>query len=130
MYIDSLCKNTFFRQDEEQNDECDDGATTYNIMGFDIKLDPNATEIVLQTARIKTLDGLVIPGANLRKLCLIANAVQKIDDNLRHVPNLIHLELYQNQIKLIEPKNLNYCTKLEVLDLSFNNIRKIPENFS
>jgi len=36
--------------------------------------------------------------------------------------------LYQNRIKHIE--NLNHCPKLEVLDLSFNNIRRVPDGFS
>lgn len=71
----------------------------------------------------------------LRKLCLVANCVEKIE-NLDTNVNLEHLEplgallkglelvrLYQNLLKKID--NISHLHQLTVLDLSFNKIRSM-----
>ncbi|CAE8622282.1 unnamed protein product, partial [Polarella glacialis] len=71
-------------------------------------------------ARIKKVENLEAVGPRLKKLCLIANCVEKIE-NLESNVNLEHLELYQNLLKKIE--NISHLKSLTVLDLSFNKIR-------
>lgn len=99
--------------------EEDHGPTYYRI-GVDYEYDPEDEEIHLQCARIKKLENLEKAGANLKKLCLIANCVEKVE-NLETNVNLEHLELYQNLLKKID--NIKHLTKLKVLDFSFNKIR-------
>jgi len=100
----------------------DDHGITYYRLGVDYPIDPNDPEILQQCARIKKLENLEEIGAKLRKLCLVANCVEKIE-NLDSNANLEHLELYQNQLKKIE--NISHLRSLTVLDLSFNKIRSM-----
>merc|ERR1719401_2719147 len=97
----------------------DEGPTNYRI-GVDHVYEPSDEEIHFQCARIKKLENLEAAGPKLKKLCLIANCVEKIE-NLDSNVNLEHLELYQNLVKKID--NISHLTKLKVLDLSFNKIR-------
>lgn len=98
----------------------DDDGPTYYRLGVDYPVDPEDDEVLHQCARIKKLESLDIVGAKLRKLCLVANCVEKIE-NLDSNVNLEHLELYQNLVKKIE--NIAHLRNLTVLDLSFNKIR-------
>lgn len=97
----------------------DDGPTYYRL-GIDHEYNAGDQEIHFQCTRIKKLENLEEAGANLKKLCLIANCVEKIE-NLDSNVNLEHLELYQNLVKKIE--NISHLTKLTTLDLSFNKVR-------
>eukprot|EP00927_Polykrikos_kofoidii_P072015 TRINITY_DN68190_c0_g1_i1.p1 TRINITY_DN68190_c0_g1~~TRINITY_DN68190_c0_g1_i1.p1 ORF type:complete len:529 (-),score=117.49 TRINITY_DN68190_c0_g1_i1:63-1649(-) len=99
----------------------DDGPTYYRL-GVDYEVCPEDVELHLQCARIKKLENLEAVGANLRKLMLIANCIEKIE-NLDSLVNLDHLELYQNLLKRID--NIKHLTNLTVLDFSFNKIRSI-----
>lgn len=80
----------------------------------------NDEEIHLQCARVKKLENLEGIGPKLKRLILIANCIEKIE-NLETNVNLDHLELYQNLLKKIE--NISHLTDLTTLDLSFNKIR-------
>ncbi|CAE7805765.1 Ppp1r7 [Symbiodinium microadriaticum] len=97
----------------------DDGPTYYRL-GIDYPIDADDDEVLHQCARIKKLENLEAVGKKLRKLCLVANCVEKIE-NLETNTNLEHLELYQNMVKKIE--NISHLRNLTVLDLSFNKIR-------
>merc|ERR1719210_280262 len=99
--------------------EEDDGPTYYRI-GVDHLYEAEDEEIHFQCARIKKLENLEAAGPRLKKLCLIANCIEKVE-NLDTNVNLEHLELYQNLLKRIE--NIAHLTNLKVLDLSFNKIR-------
>lgn len=99
--------------------EVDDGPTFYRI-GIDHEYEPGEEEIHFQCTRIKKLENLDEAGAALKRLILIANCVEKIE-NLDALVGLEHLELYQNLIKRIE--NISHLTNLTILDLSFNRIR-------
>jgi protein phosphatase 1 regulatory subunit 7 len=99
--------------------EPDEGPTYFRI-GIDHPYSPEDEEISLQCTRIKKLENLEAAGPRLKKLCLIANCVEKIE-NLDTNVNLEHLELYQNLVKKIE--NISHLTSLTNLDLSFNKIR-------
>merc|ERR1719401_1643154 len=99
----------------------DEGPTYYRI-GVDHVYEPSDEEIHFQCARIKKLENLEAADPGLKKLCLIANCVEKIE-NLDTNINLEHLELYQNLVKRIE--NIAHLTKLIILDFSFNKIRAI-----
>lgn len=97
----------------------DEGPTYYRI-GVDHTYEPDEDEIHFQCTRIKKLENLEVAGPRLRKLCLVANCIEKIEGLETNV-NLEHLELYQNLLKKIE--NIEHLTHLTVLDLSFNKIR-------
>jgi len=99
--------------------EEDEGPTYFRI-GIDHTYGPEDDEIHFQCARIKKLENLEVAGERLKKLILIANCVEKIE-NLESNISLEHLELYQNQVKKIE--NIQHLKNLSVLDLSFNKIR-------
>eukprot|EP00931_Biecheleriopsis_adriatica_P104967 TRINITY_DN79572_c0_g1_i1.p1 TRINITY_DN79572_c0_g1~~TRINITY_DN79572_c0_g1_i1.p1 ORF type:complete len:377 (+),score=97.54 TRINITY_DN79572_c0_g1_i1:40-1170(+) len=99
--------------------EEDEGPTYYQL-GIDYPIDPDDDEVLHQCARIKKLENLEEVGPKLKKLCLIANCVEKIE-NLDTNVNLEHLELYQNLLKKVE--NISHLTNLTVLDVSFNKIR-------
>jgi len=99
----------------------DEGPTYYRI-GEDYPVDPAEEEIHLQCARIKKLENLEAAGPRLKKLVLIANCIEKIE-NLETTVNLVHLELYQNLVKKID--NIAHLHGLTVLDLSFNKIRSM-----
>ena len=101
-------------------EEHDDHGPTYYRLGIDYPVDPEYDEVLHQCARIKKLESLDVVGAKLRKLCLVANCVEKIE-NLESNVNLEHLELYQNLLKKIE--NISHLQNLTVLDFSFNKIR-------
>lgn len=101
----------------------EDSGPTYFRLGIDHIYSPGDEEIHFQCTRIKKLENLEAAGAGLKKLCLIANCIEKIE-NLETNVNLEHLELYQNMVKKIE--NIAHLTKLTNLDLSFNKIRS-PE---
>lgn len=99
----------------------DDGPTYFRI-GEDYEYQPIDEEIHFQCARIRKLENLQAAGSNLKRLILIANCIEKIE-NLEANTNLEHLELYQNLVKRIE--NISHLKGLTVLDLSFNRIRSI-----
>eukprot|EP00933_Yihiella_yeosuensis_P006594 TRINITY_DN111329_c0_g1_i1.p1 TRINITY_DN111329_c0_g1~~TRINITY_DN111329_c0_g1_i1.p1 ORF type:complete len:381 (-),score=78.65 TRINITY_DN111329_c0_g1_i1:73-1215(-) len=98
----------------------EDEGPTYYRLGVDYEVEPDDEEVHVQCGRIKKLENLETVGAKLKKLVLIANCVEKIE-NLESNVNLEHLELYQNLLKKIE--NISHLTKLHTLDLSFNKIR-------
>lgn len=100
-------------------DEGYQGPTYYRI-GIDHEYEEGAEEIHFQCTRIRKLENLEKAGANLRRLYLIANAIEKME-NLDSNINLEHLELYQNEVKRIE--NISHLINLSVLDFSFNKIR-------
>lgn len=100
----------------------EDEGPTYYRLGVDYPVDPDDDEVLHQCARIKKLESLEVVGPKLRKLCLVANCVEKIE-NLETNVNLEHLELYQNLLKKIE--NISHLHNLMVLDLSFNKIRSM-----
>ncbi|CAJ1351509.1 unnamed protein product [Effrenium voratum] len=100
----------------------EDEGPTYYRLGVDYPVDPEDEELHQQCARIKKLENLEAVGAKLKKLCLVANCVEKIE-NLETNVNLEHLELYQNLLKRID--NISHLQKLTVLDLSFNKIRSM-----
>lgn len=99
--------------------EPDEGPTYYRL-GIDHEFGADDEEIHFQCTRIRKIENLEAVGPRLKKLCLIANCVEKIE-NLETTVNLEHLELYQNLVKKIE--NISHLTSLTVLDLSFNRIR-------
>lgn len=96
-----------------------EGPTYYRI-GIDHEYGPDDTEIHFQCTRIKKLENLEAAGPKLKKLILIANCIEKIE-NLQTNVSLEHLELYQNLVKKID--NISHLKHLTVLDLSFNKIR-------
>eukprot|EP00930_Biecheleria_cincta_P027344 TRINITY_DN19215_c0_g1_i2.p1 TRINITY_DN19215_c0_g1~~TRINITY_DN19215_c0_g1_i2.p1 ORF type:complete len:403 (+),score=94.53 TRINITY_DN19215_c0_g1_i2:35-1210(+) len=98
----------------------EDEGPTYYRLGVDYPIDLNDEEIHLQCARVKKLENLEGIGPKLKRLILIANCIEKIE-NLDTNVNLDHLELYQNLLKKIE--NISHLTNLTTLDLSFNKIR-------
>lgn len=97
----------------------DEGPTYYRL-GVDYDINPEEEEVHFQCARIKKLENLEAVGQRLKKLVLIANCIEKIE-NLASNVNLEHLELYQNLLKKIE--NISHLQNLRILDLSFNRIR-------
>jgi len=97
-----------------------DNGPTYFRIGEDHTYQPMDEEIHFQCTRIKKLENLEAAGSNLKRLILIANCIEKIE-NLEANTGLEHLELYQNLVKRIE--NISHLTGLTVLDLSFNRIR-------
>jgi protein phosphatase 1 regulatory subunit 7 len=99
----------------------DEGPTYYRI-GIDHEYTPGQEEIHFQCTRIKKLENLDSAGASLKRLILIANCIEKIE-NLDALVNLEHLELYQNLVKRIE--NIAHLKNLNILDFSFNKIRAI-----
>mmetsp|Transcript_9327 Transcript_9327/g.20754 ORF Transcript_9327/g.20754 Transcript_9327/m.20754 type:complete len:391 (-) Transcript_9327:76-1248(-) len=99
----------------------DEGPTYYRI-GLDHTYEAEDEEIHFQCTRIKKLENLEAAGPRLKRLILIANCIEKIE-NLESLINLEHLELYQNLLKRIE--NISHLTNLTTLDLSFNKIRSI-----
>jgi protein phosphatase 1 regulatory subunit 7 len=99
----------------------DEGPTYYRI-GIDHTFSPGDEEIHFQCTRIKKLENLEPAGASLKRLILVANCIEKIQ-NLEALVNLEHLELYQNLLKRIE--NIAHLKHLNILDLSFNKIRSI-----
>lgn len=99
--------------------EPDDGPTFYRI-GIDHTYEDGDEEIHFQCTRIKKLENLEAAGASLKRLILVANCIEKIE-NLEANVGLEHLELYQNLVKKIE--NISHLTNLTNLDLSFNRIR-------
>jgi protein phosphatase 1 regulatory subunit 7 len=104
---------------ELPHEEEDHGPTYYRI-GIDHEYSPDDDEIHFQCTRIKKLENLEAAGPRLKKLILIANCIEVIE-NLDSNVNLEHLELYQNLVKKIQ--NIQHLTKLTNLDLSFNKIR-------
>jgi len=98
----------------------EDEGPTYFRLGVDYEIDPEEEEVHFQCARIKKIENLETVGPKLKKLALIANCVEKIE-NLETTVNLEHLELYQNLLKKVD--NISHLTKLTTLDLSFNKIR-------
>mmetsp|Transcript_15462 Transcript_15462/g.35328 ORF Transcript_15462/g.35328 Transcript_15462/m.35328 type:complete len:389 (+) Transcript_15462:67-1233(+) len=100
----------------------EDSGPTYYRIGEDYPLEADEAEIHLQCARIKKLENLETVGPRLKKLVLIANCIDKME-NLETNVNLVHLELYQNLVKKID--NIAHLQHLTVLDLSFNKIRSM-----
>jgi len=95
---------------------------TYYTLGVDHEFDPEDEEIHVQCGRIKKIENLETVGPKLKRLMLIANCVEKIE-NLDSNVNLEHLELYQNLLKKIE--NISHLQNLTTIDFSFNRIRQI-----
>ncbi|KAH8117697.1 L domain-like protein [Phellopilus nigrolimitatus] len=92
-------------------------------------LPDDTDEIELVHSRLQNLQNLRLPrfGRYLKKLCLRQNQISLLDPEIfGALTELVELDLYDNKVKNTG-SGLDACTKLNVLDLSFNLLRAIPE---
>uniref|UniRef100_K1Q3C4 Ras suppressor protein 1 n=2 Tax=Magallana gigas TaxID=29159 RepID=K1Q3C4_MAGGI len=96
------------------------------------KGDPNNTELDLVDKGIPNLN---IPGLldlkHLTRLTLSHNKINEVPANITELPNLEHLNLFNNHIKArIElPSTLNSLMKLKILNLGMNKLNALPRGF-
>ncbi|KAL1679675.1 hypothetical protein EV122DRAFT_263483 [Schizophyllum commune] len=120
-------------KDEPDSDEepAEEETEAINDEELDLLEDfPDETyELELIHSRIANLAPLRLPrfGPYLQKLCLRQNQIAHLEpDIFHHLTNLDELDFYDNKIKHVG-RALDKLDKLTVLDLSFNNIRTIPD---
>ncbi|THH31449.1 hypothetical protein EUX98_g2745 [Antrodiella citrinella] len=94
-------------------------------------LSDDQEEINLIHSRLKSTAKLGLQRfTQLKKLCLRQNHIPSLDpEAFRPLTELEELDFYDNGLKTIGDA-LDECTKLEVLDLSFNLFRHVPDNLS
>ena len=92
-------------------------------LGVDIEVNTDDEEIVCHHYRVNKIEN-ISKCIRLKKLTIVASCVDTIeglDDNLE----LEDLEIYQGMISVIPVYGIGHLVRLKVLDLSFNNIKKI-----
>jgi len=93
---------------------------------------PDETEeIELIHSRLSSISHLGLPrfAPYLRKLCLRQNHISVLDPEvLNKLEALEELDVYDNKIKSVDDALIT-LSKLSVLDLSFNLLRRVPETF-
>ncbi|KAL5526892.1 SDS22 [Sanghuangporus sanghuang] len=92
-------------------------------------LPDDTDEISLIHAQLKSLQSLQLPrfGPYLKRLYLRQNLLKRLEPEVfRSLVELEELDFYDNRLKGIGDA-LNTCTKLNVLDLSFNLLRSVPD---
>ncbi|CCM04306.1 uncharacterized protein FIBRA_06477 [Fibroporia radiculosa] len=92
-------------------------------------LPDDTEEIDLVHARIHSISALGLPrfGAHLKKLCLRQNYISVLDPEvMKALAGLEELDLYDNKVKTVD-EALSGLSKLTVLDLSFNLLRRVPD---
>lgn len=99
------------------------------------KLDLSENHLTIQSLRKDVFEGnynsmQYEPLKNLKWLSLAGNDLHAvIDDAFDHLPNLETLILCHNQFKVIDPNSasaISVLTNLKVLDLSFMELRELP----
>lgn len=75
--------------------------------------------------KLTVLDGLHRKfGDGVKKIAFRSNAICSME-NVQELPNVVHIELYDNAIERIQ--GIESLSWLRILDLSFNNIRELPK---
>ncbi|XP_054706574.1 protein halfway-like [Uloborus diversus] len=91
--------------------------------GYDFKLiclEDDALSAANKAARSQKI--------SVRELVASNGTVKVVQhDDLRHFPNLKHLNLSHNQIMSIQDEAFKFQNYLEVLDLSWNNLSAVPD---
>ncbi|KAF8992844.1 L domain-like protein [Cyathus striatus] len=109
-------------EDREDGEEADDG-------DFLADFPDDTEELELIHSRIGSLDALRLTRFkdHLKKLCLRQNFVSHLDPEVFHeLTKLEELDFYDNKIKHLNDA-LDNLDNLQVLDLSFNLLRSIPD---
>lgn len=83
----------------------------------------NCKKLSLRRNYIEKIDPIITDFSSMTWLCLSANALTKIPSEMSELPQLKHLYLCNNKIKIIE--NLKHCKDLETLELRHNQVEEI-----
>ncbi|PAV16652.1 hypothetical protein PNOK_0827200 [Pyrrhoderma noxium] len=117
-------------EDEGDGDEDEDiDGENPSIEDLLADLPDDTEEIELVHSRLSNLQSLRLPrfGNNLKKLCLRQNNISTLElDVFGPLSGLEELDLYDNKLKAIG-NALDGCSRMAVLDFSFNLLRSIPD---
>ncbi|KAG8969455.1 hypothetical protein FRC03_002731 [Tulasnella sp. 419] len=118
--------------DDEDEDDGEEGVSEETVGGMLADYPDDSEELELIHSRLTSLTALNLPrfAGSLKKLCLRQNFITVLEPSDFHpLVNLEELDLYDNKMKHLG-EALENCSKLGVLDFSFNLLRSVPDTIS